>query len=195
MLGLNFPLTVGSFLPSLVLVGLLGVGVLFTYRLSHLLLSSNSNSNSINISISNYFYSNQPAVSFKCLTEYTSTAWNSKRKYPIPVWMNPGLYPLVVPFSGVTVDDTEEFGLIEWQVAEDCRLLHSGKEQESHYCEETSILLKKAIGTQSITSLNKCCSISGNHFPYLRSLFPYSWLQRNIQVGEHNLSSWARCHV
>lgn len=42
--------------------------------------------------------------------------------------MNPDLYPLVVPFSGVTVDDTEEFGFIEWQVAEDCRLLHSGKE-------------------------------------------------------------------
>lgn len=42
--------------------------------------------------------------------------------------MNPDLYPLAVPFSGVTVDDTEEFGLMERQVAEDCRLLHSGKE-------------------------------------------------------------------
>ena len=42
--------------------------------------------------------------------------------------MNHDLYPFVVPFSGVTVDDTEEFGLMEWQVVEDCRLLHSRKD-------------------------------------------------------------------
>lgn len=81
--------------------------------------------------------------------------------------MNPDLYPLVVPFSGVTVDDTEEFGLIEWQVAEDCRLLHSVKEYESHYVRRPKSLLKQVMETQSTNSKISCSSLNDNHFPYL----------------------------
>lgn len=58
-----------------------------------------------------------------------------------------------MPFSGVTVDDTEAFGLIEWQVAEDCRLLHSEKERESHYVWRPNIMLKQVTRRQSIKSL------------------------------------------
>lgn len=43
----------------------------------------------------------------------------------LPVWVNPGLYPLAVPLSGVTDGVAEELGLAEWLATEECLLLHS----------------------------------------------------------------------
>lgn len=59
--------------------------------------------------------------------------------------MDPDLYPLADPHSGVVDGDTEEFGLAERIAAHDCLLLHSANEAAT-VCINTACL---AVGKYS----------------------------------------------
>lgn len=65
--------------------------------------------------------------------------WLSLQHFQLlPVWVNPDLYPLADPPSGVADGDTEGFGLAERLAADDCLLLHSANEAATVHINKAS---------------------------------------------------------
>lgn len=61
--------------------------------------------------------------------------------------MNPDLYPLADPPSGVVDGDTAEFGLAERLAADDCLLLHSANEAATVHINKACLPARKFSNT------------------------------------------------
>lgn len=66
----------------------------------------------------------------------------------LPVWVNPDLYPLADPPSGVVDGDTAEFGLAGRLAAADCLLLHSANEAATVHINKACLPRSESSATQ-----------------------------------------------